>query len=76
MNAKRAIHARTKASVLVQFQKQIRDRGLRCEAFPDGMAVRVDDATVFEPDALVRCGPPIADETVLIVDPIIVVEVA
>ena len=40
------------------------------------MAVRVDEETVFEPDALVRCGEPLPGETVLILDPIIVVEVA
>ncbi len=39
------------------------------------MAVRVDDATVYEPDALVRCGEPLPDDAVQIVDPMIVVEV-
>ena len=40
------------------------------------MAVRVDEETVFEPDALVRCGPPLPDDTILLLDPLIVVEVA
>ena len=40
------------------------------------MAVRVDEETVFEPDALVRCGPPLPDDTTLLLDPLIVVEVA
>ena len=43
---------------------------------PDGMAVKVDRDTVFEPDVLVRCGPRLTDDTILIQDPIIVVEVA
>ena len=49
--------------------------GLPCEAFIDGMAVRVDEATVYEPDVLLRCGPPVADDCVEIGDPVIVVEV-
>ena len=46
-----------------------------CEALVDGKAVRVDDDTVFEPDALVRCGQPVSDHAVVITDLIIVVEV-
>jgi Uma2 family endonuclease len=49
--------------------------GLPCEAFPRGMAVEVSDDTVYEPDALVRCGPPVPDDAVKIVDPVVVVEV-
>ena len=39
------------------------------------MAVRVDDGTVYEPDVLLRCGPPVPDDCVEIRDPVIVVEV-
>lgn len=39
------------------------------------MAVRVDDATVFELDALVPCDTRFPDDTILLTDPIIVVEV-
>ena len=39
------------------------------------MAVRVDDATVYEPDASVRCGEPLEDDAVEFSDPIVVVEV-
>jgi Uma2 family endonuclease len=39
------------------------------------MAVEIDGATVYEPDVLVRCGPPLPDEAVKITDPLIVVEV-
>jgi Uma2 family endonuclease len=39
------------------------------------MTVRVDADTVYEPDALVRCGPPIDDNATEIPDPIVVVEV-
>lgn len=76
MQAERLVHVRTKARVQASFERQISARGLPCEALPDGMAVRVDEETVFEPDALVRCGPPLADDTILLLDPLIVVEVA
>jgi Uma2 family endonuclease len=39
------------------------------------MSVQVDVDTVYEPDALVRCGEPVHDDTVKISDPVIVVEV-
>jgi Uma2 family endonuclease len=53
----------------------IKEAGLPCRGLVDGLAVRVDADTVFEPDILVRCGPPPAASTVDIDDPIIVVEV-
>ena len=76
MAADCALHARIKAAVFRQFERLIADAGLPCEAFPDGMAVRVDKGNVFEPDALVRCGERLPDDAVVIDDPIIVVEVA
>ncbi len=39
------------------------------------MTVRVDDVTVFEPDAIVYCGPRIDDDSMVVTNPIIVVEV-
>ncbi len=39
------------------------------------MAVALDEATTYEPDALVRCGPPLPDDAVTLTDPVIVVEV-
>ena len=48
---------------------------LPCEAFTDGMAVAVDETTVYEPDALLRCGPPLSPEVVKVSDPLLVVEV-
>lgn len=41
----------------------------------DGLSVRIDAKTVYEPDALMRCGDPLDDDTVEIADPVIVVEV-
>ncbi len=75
MGAERAGRARIKAKVHAALARRISERALPCEAFPDGMAVRVDDVTVFEPDALVRCGSPLDDEAVIVTDPVVVVEV-
>ena len=46
-----------------------------CEAFPDGTTVAVDPFTVFQPYALVRCGQPLPCDTVLVPDPVVVVEI-
>ena len=51
MSPERAVHARTKYAVTRQLERGIGEAGLPCEALVDGMAVRVDDDTVFEPDA-------------------------
>jgi Uma2 family endonuclease len=75
MAPERAGHGRTKGLMYVALSEAIRAAGLGCEAFPYGVAVRVDAATVYEPDALVRGGLAIPDDTVEITDPIIVVEV-
>jgi Uma2 family endonuclease len=76
MAAERLIHTKTKLAVANALARAIADAKLPCEAFVDGMAVCVEEGTVFEPDALVRCGEPLPGDTLLIVDPLIVVEVA
>jgi len=75
MAPERSAHALVKARVWLVLQQAIETAGLNCIAYPDGMAVRIDDDTVYEPDALVRCGEPLADDEVKIIDPMIVVEV-
>jgi Uma2 family endonuclease len=46
-----------------------------CEALPDGMTVRVEEQTAFEPDAVVYCGPRIDGDAVEVPSPVIIVEV-
>ena len=75
MQSERATHARAKGALYIALVNAIRARKLPCEAFVDGMAVRVDDQTVFEPDVLVQCGSPVAGQTIVMRDPAIVVEV-
>jgi Uma2 family endonuclease len=76
MAPERAGHVRGKQRLFRLLADAIAAAGLPCEAFVDGLAVQVDETTVYQPDALVRCGPPLADDVVRIVDPLIVVEVA
>lgn len=76
MAPERLGHARPKLRALQALQAAIVERGLACEAFINGVAVRVDDRSTYQPDALVRCGEPLDDDTLLAVDPLIVVEVA
>ena len=71
----RVAHARVKARVFSALADAIERGGLACEALPDGMAVQVSADTVYEPDAQVRCGPPLPDDDVKILDPVVVVEV-
>jgi Uma2 family endonuclease len=75
MAPERVAHGRMKGRVFTRLGDAIGAAGLHCEAFPDGMTVRVDANTIYEPDVLVRCGPPIDDNAIEITDPIIVVEV-
>ena len=60
---------------MIALRQAIRDAGLPCRAYTDGMAVRVDADTVYERDALVRCGERLGPNVVEVVDPVILVEV-
>ena len=75
MAPERIAHTRLKAEVWAALKSAIAARGLGCEALADGVSVRIDDRTVYEPDALVRCGPKAPGEAVEVDDPVIVVEV-
>jgi Uma2 family endonuclease len=74
MAPERVVHIRVKTRVRNALEAALLANGLDCEAIGDGMAVRVDDRTVYEPDALVRCGPPLPGDAVEMSDPVIVVE--
>jgi Uma2 family endonuclease len=75
MSPEGAGHAEVKGAVYRALLAGIAERGVRCHALPDGMTVRVDNETAFEPDALVYCGGKVAPSTLEIRDPVIVVEV-
>jgi Uma2 family endonuclease len=68
MSPEGADHAEKKAAIHAALLAGIRARGLAWHALPDGMTVRIDDVTAYEPDALVYCGSkllPSAVDTIL-----------
>jgi Uma2 family endonuclease len=75
MSPEGAGHAERKAAVHAALLAGIRARRLACYALPDGMTVRTNDSTAYEPDALVYCGAKLASSAVEVPNPVIVVEV-
>jgi Uma2 family endonuclease len=75
MSPETAGHADTKAAVYMALRNAIRRRRLACHVFPDGMTVRIDQTTAYEPDAIVYSGEKIARSAVEVPNPLIVVEV-
>jgi Uma2 family endonuclease len=75
MSPEGAAHAEVKFAVQAALAAAIRRRGLLWRMLPDGMTVRVDEATAYEPDALVYCGERLPSAAVEVPNPVIVVEV-
>jgi Uma2 family endonuclease len=75
MAPERAGHALTKALLWRALTDALEAAGLTGTAYPDGMSVRVDAATVYEPDAVLRLGPPLDLEAMDVPDPVVVGEV-
>ena len=75
MQGERVIHGRLKTRIVNRFSAGIESRKLPCEAFADGMAVRVGPSTTFEPDVVVRCGPKAPGDAIVFEDATIVVDV-
>ena len=76
MPLERVRHTRVKNLIWLRLRETLRARKLACEALGDGVSVRVDMGTVYEPDICVRCGDRLDGGIVEISDPLIVVEVA
>jgi Uma2 family endonuclease len=75
MAPERVNHSLAKAHAWLALRTAVKARGLAYEALPDGASVRINDRTVYEPDALVRCGPASPGDAIEVTDPVIVVEV-
>jgi Uma2 family endonuclease len=71
MAPERAVHARTKFRAAKTLDGAVARAGLTCEVFTDGMAIRVDARTTYEPDASVACGLPVPADAVEIDNPVI-----
>jgi Uma2 family endonuclease len=75
MTPERARHAEMKFAVQTAFTNAIRARRLPCHVLPDGMTVRIDNTTAYEPDAQVYCGPRLSPMALEVPNPVILVEV-
>jgi Uma2 family endonuclease len=75
MTPERAVHAEIKLAVHMALAAGIRARDLPCRVMPDGMTVRIDEATAYEPDALIYCGPKLAPSALEVTNPVLVIEV-
>jgi Uma2 family endonuclease len=74
MAPERSNHARRKAMVWLALRQAVVAGGLKCEVFPDGMTVEVEESD-FEPDAVLRCGDALGGDVIAVPDPVVVVEV-
>ncbi len=75
MAPERVGHAETKFTVQTALKQAIDRAGVPCRMLPDGVTVRIDATTAYEPDALVYCGPRLSRNAVVVTAPLIVVEV-
>jgi Uma2 family endonuclease len=75
MAAERAGHVMAKGAMFRTLADAVESAKLPCDVMVDGMAVRTDETTIYEPDVLVRCGPPLPGDVPEVTDPIVVVEV-
>lgn len=73
MNAQRAEHIKVKVAVANALAAAT--QGKHVQVLGDGMSVRIDDRTVFEPNALVYGGAEVPGDTTVMSNPIVVVEV-
>lgn len=75
MSPERSGRSILKVEVASKLLGDIRAQGLPCDVYCGGMAVKVSAHTVYEPDIVVRCGKQLDGDTVLMLDPMIVLEV-
>lgn len=75
MSPEWVIHGDTKYRVARALDAAIGTAGVPCRFVLDSAAVRIDERILFQPDAMVICGEPVARDAVVLENPVIVVEV-
>lgn len=68
-------HVKIKGAVYRALYAAVSESGCPCYVLSDGVTVRVDNKTAYEPDAMVYCGPERAFSDIEVPDPVILVEV-
>jgi Uma2 family endonuclease len=74
MAPERAVHALRKAAARDALLREVREKRLPCQVFPDGMTIEVGDND-YEPDAVLRYGPRLPNHNIAVPDPLVIVEV-
>ena len=74
MAPERVLHSLTKGLAWRALDAAVRGAGVPCMALPDGVGVRAEGPSAFEPDVTVNCGP-LDPKGVFAPDPVILVEV-
>jgi Uma2 family endonuclease len=75
MAPERLSHGDVKGEIFARLREAIRAAKLPCRAFVDSVGVRVEPDTFYQPDVLVRCGPPLPGDAYFVPDPVIIVQV-
>ena len=75
MTPERVEHVEIKVAATLALKIAISRAGVACHSLGDGLTVRIDDHTAYEPDALVYCGARLARGSLLVPNPVIIVEV-
>jgi Uma2 family endonuclease len=74
MQSEQANHRRLKGGAFIALRAAIRRAGLPCHAEPDGATLRISERTAYVPDASVYCGPRVPGTSLIVPNPVIVVE--
>ena len=75
MAAETVQHVRLKGRVFRELTAAIEKTGSDCEAFLDGVSIKISNNTAREPDVSVQCGKPANASAMVLERPLIVVEV-
>jgi len=75
MSPERVVHGDVKYRIARTLDAAIAKSGIPCRFVLDSAAVRIDARSLYQPDALVYCGPPVSGDAVEIPNPVIVFEV-
>ena len=75
MSPERIIHGDTKYRIARALDDAIAEARVPCRFVLDSAAVRVDQRSLYQPDALVYCGEPLPGDAWEIPNPVVVLEV-
>jgi Uma2 family endonuclease len=74
MALERGVHLLVRGAIYKALDRVVALAGVPCQALPDGATAVAGDSD-YDPDALVNCGEPMADDAVAAPNPVIIVKV-